>query len=73
MAIDAQDIETLKAYFVTRDRCDTTVDEIEKKLSNDNVKLALIEQELKTINWVSKTTLGSVIAGIVAIVLAKIF
>ena len=73
MAIDAQDIETLKAYFVTKDNCDTKTTEINNKLSNDNVKLALIEQQIRQINWVSKTTLGAVIAGIVGIVLAKIF
>lgn len=72
MAITTEDIETLKMYFVTRDKCDTTVDEIEKKLSNDNVKLALIEQQLKTIGWVSKTTLGAVIVAIVGALLSLI-
>ena len=72
MPIDAQDIETLKAYFVTREKCDPKTDDMEKKLSNDNVKLALIEQQLKTIGWVSKTTLAAVIVAIVGAILSLI-
>lgn len=72
MAIDEHDIETLKAYFVTRDTCDTKTTEINNKLANDNTRFAVIEQQLKTIGWVSKTTLAAVIVGIVSAILATI-
>jgi len=72
MAIDKEDLERLKEIFVTRMECDTITGEIEKKLANDNTKLALIEQKLDTISWVSKTTLAAVIVTIVGAILSLI-
>lgn len=65
MPLDDKDMERLKEIFVTRRECDDITDDIEKKLSNDNTELALIKQQLKTISWVAKTTLGAVISAIV--------
>lgn len=73
MPIDTQDIETLKAYFVTKDNCDTKTTEINNKLANDNTRFAVIEQQLKIIGWVDKTILGLVIAGIVGALLSLVF
>lgn len=70
--IDNDDIARLKEIFVTRMECDTITGEIEKKLANDNTKLALIEQKLDTISWVSKTTLAAVIVTIVGAILSLI-
>ena len=70
--IEHEDIERLKEIFVTRQECDSTVDEIEKKLANDSTELALIKQKLDTITWVSKTTLGAVIVAIVGAIMALI-
>ena len=70
--IDAADMERLKEIFVTRRECDDITDEINGKLSNDNTKLALIEQQLKTIGWVSKTTLAGVITAIVGAIMMLI-
>lgn len=70
--IDSADMERLKEIFVTRRECDTITDDINSKLSNDNTKLALIEQQLKTISWVSKTTLAGVITAIVGAILSLI-
>lgn len=72
MAIDRDDIERLKEIFVTRQECDSTTDDINKKLSNDATELALIKQKLDTITWVSKTTLGAVLVAIVGAVMALI-
>lgn len=49
-----------------------TVDDINKKLANDNTALALIKRDVDTIMWVSKTTLGAVIVAIVSTVMALI-
>ena len=68
-----EDIERLKEIFVTRQECNDTNEEINKKLANDSTELALIKQQLDTISWVSKTTLGAVIVAIVGAVMALIF
>lgn len=70
--IDPADMERLKEIFVTRRECDTITDEINGKLASDNAKLAVIESQLKTIDWVSKTTLGGVIASIVGAIMMLI-
>ena len=70
--IDKDDIDRLKEIFVTRQECNTTVDDINKKLANDNTALALIKNNVNTIMWVSKTTLGAVIVAIVGAVMSLI-
>lgn len=72
MAIDNLDIERLKEVFVTRKDCDDKTEEINKKLASDSTKLAVIEQQLSTISWVSKTTLAAVIVALVGAVLSLI-
>lgn len=67
--IDKDDIERLKEIFVTRQECDTTTDDINKKLANDSTELALIKKDVSTIMWVSKTTLGAVIVALVGALL----
>lgn len=76
MAIDREDLayieQQLEKVFVTRKECDETMDDVNKKLANDSTELALIKQQLNTISWVSKTTLGAVIAVIVGAILKLI-
>lgn len=49
--IDREDIDRLKEIFVTRQECDTTVDEINKKLANDMTEFAVIKTKLNAILW----------------------
>lgn len=70
MAIEDGDIERLKEIFVTRRECDTANGEINKKLSNDSIELALIKQQLSTISWVAKTTLAAVLTTLVGTLIA---
>lgn len=70
--IEKADIDHLKEIFVTRQECDSTVEDINKKLANDSTELALIKQKLDTITWVSKTTLGAVLVAIVGAIMALI-
>ena len=72
MAIDNDDINRLREIFVTREECNDKTEEINKKLANDSTKLAVIEQQLNTISWVSKTTLAAVIVALVGAVLSLI-
>ena len=59
--IDENDIERLEEIFVTRKECQKTNDEIEKKLSSDLVRLAVIENQLKVITWLLYAVAGGVI------------
>lgn len=70
--IDKDDIERLKDIFMTRAECDMTTQDINKKLSNDAIELAVIKQKLDVISWVSKTTLGAVILAIVGAIMALV-
>jgi hypothetical protein len=70
--LEPEDIARLKEIFVTRQECQDTNEEINKKLANDSTELALIKQQLNTISWVSKTTLGAVIVAIVGAIMALI-
>ena len=67
--IEDKDIEQLKLIFVTRKECDSTNDEIDRKLQNDSTRLAVIESQLKTITWIL-TTVG---AGVLATVIKLFF
>ena len=59
--IDEKDIDRLEEIFVTRKECQETNDEIERKLSNDLVRLAVIENQLKIITWLLYAVAGGVI------------
>lgn len=59
--IDENDIDRLKEIFVTRKECQQTTDGIETKLSNDLVRLAVIENQLKIITWLLYAVAGGVI------------
>ena len=63
--IDKDDIDRLREIFVTRQECDSITDDLSHKLSNDATRLAVIEQQLKTITWIIKAVGGGVITMIV--------
>ena len=59
--LDEKDVDRLEEIFVTRKECQKTNDEIEKKLSSDLVRLAVIENQLKVITWLLYAVAGGVI------------
>ena len=59
--IEEKDLERLKEIFVTRKECQQTTDGFETKLSNDLVRLAVIENQLKVITWLLYAVAGGVI------------
>lgn len=65
--IDEKDIDRLKEIFVTRKECQSTNDAIEAKLSNDLVRLAVIENQLKVITWLLYAVAGGVITMLIKI------
>ena len=72
MALEHEDIERLKSMFVSREDCESKTSEINDRLADDSKELALLNQKLDTITWVSKTTLGAVIVAIVGAIMALI-
>lgn len=63
--IDAQDMDRLREIFVTRQECETITNAIESKVNDENVRLAVIEHQLKTITWLIMTVGGGVITLII--------
>ena len=63
--IEQSDIDRLKESFVTRKECDEVTECLKSKLSNDSVRLAVIESKLGTITWLLTAVGGGVIATLV--------
>ena len=63
--IEQSDIDRLKEIFVTRKECDKVTENLKSKLSNDSVRLAVIESKLGTITWLLTAVGGGVIATLV--------
>ncbi len=58
-------IERLKEIFMTRKECEGQMNGLEQKLNADSVRLAVIEQQLKTITWLLSTVGAGVITMII--------
>ena len=65
--LDAADIERLKEIFVTRQECDMITGQIEQQVNAENVRLAVIEHQLKNITWLIMTVGAGVITVIIKI------
>ena len=63
--IEQSDINRLKEIFVTRKECDEVTESLKSNLSNDNVRLAVIESKLGTITWLLTAVGGGVIGTLV--------
>ena len=68
MALDENDIDRLKEIFVARKECQQINEEIETKLSNDLVRLAVIENQLKVITWILYAVAGGVITMLIKMI-----
>ena len=68
MPFSHEDIEYLKGIFMTRKECDSQMDDVSTKLSNDNARLAVIESKLddiRKLDW-------AIIAGIIGVIITAI-
>lgn len=68
MSLEKEDIERLKEIFVTRQDCDKDMNAVDQKISAGDVRLAVIEHQLKNITWLIMTVAGGVIT-----ILLKLF
>lgn len=66
--LDKDDIKRLEEIFVTRRECNTTVDEINRKLANDSTRLAVIDEKLERVTWLLRAVAGGIIG-----ILIKLF
>ena len=59
--IDEKDIDRLEEIFVTRKECQQTTGAFGSKLNKDNVRLSVIETEMRQIKWLTATTVGGIV------------
>lgn len=69
MSLEKEDIDRLKEIFVTRQECDGSMEEVNKRLARDNTQLAVIETKLGQIMWL----LGAIGTGVIATLIKLIF
>ena len=67
--IDREDIDRLKEIFVTRQECDGSMEEVNRRLGRDNRQLAVIEKKMGQIMWL----LGAIGTGVIATLIKLIF
>lgn len=65
MSIDKEDMDRLREIFVTRQECDTITDGLQRRLSDDNARLAVIESQLKAITGILAGVGGGVLTMLV--------
>ena len=63
--IEDRDMERLKEIFVTRVECQTDMKSMDDKINATAVRLAVIEQQLKTITWILCAVGSGVIATLI--------
>ena len=68
MSLESADIDRLKEIFVTRQECDSQMNGVDEKINAENIRLAVIEHQLKNITWLLMTVGGGVIT-----ILLKLF
>ena len=74
MALENADIERLKEIFVTKGECATDMSSMDKKLSNDDKRLAVMEQQIASILkivWFIAAGVGSLVIGSLWRLIAK--
>lgn len=63
--IDHEDIERLKEIFVTKQGCESNLKGVSDKLNKDNIRLAVIENQLKLVIWLLAAIGGGIITMLV--------
>lgn len=61
--------EKFDARYKKREDCDSDMDEVNKKLANDDKRLAVIELQIKINNWLT----AAIASGIIALVVRSFF
>ena len=67
--IEDHDIERLKEIFITRQECSTDMKAMDEKISQESVRLAVIEHQLKNITWILMTIGAGVLTTLIKLFL----
>ena len=67
--IDENDIHRLDEIYVRKDDCNNIQNDVEKKLSNDSTRFAVMEYQQKINNWLTLAIAG----GIITLVIKSFF
>ena len=67
--IDDNDIHRLDEIYVRKDDCNNIQNAVEKKLSNDSTRFAVIEYQQKVNNWLTTAIAGGIVALVIKVFL----
>lgn len=67
--IDENDIHRLDEIYVRKDDCNNIQNTVEKKLSNDSTRFAVIEYQQKVNNWLTTAIAGGIVALVIKVFL----
>lgn len=67
--IDDNDIHRLDEIYVRKDDCNNIQNTVEKKLSNDSTRFAVIEYQQKVNNWLTTAIAGGIVALVIKVFL----
>ena len=67
--IDENDIHRLDGIYVRKDDCNNIQNAVDKKLSNDSTRFAVIEYQQKVNNWLTTAIAGGIVALVIKVFL----
>ena len=67
--IDENDIHRLDEIYVRKDDCNNIQNSVEKKLSNDSTRFAVLEYQQKINNWLTTAIAGGIVALVIKVFL----
>lgn len=67
--IDENDINRLDEIYVRKDDCNNIQNAVEKKLSNDSTRFAVLEYQQKVNNWLTTAIAGGIVALVIKVFL----
>ena len=67
--IDENDIHRLDEIYVRKDDCNNIQNAVDKKLSNDSTRFAVMEYQQKVNNWLTTAIAGGIVALVIKVFL----
>ena len=67
--IDNEDIKRLDNIYVRKDDCNNIQSDVDRKLSNDSTRFAVLEYQQKLNNWLTGAICGGIIAFLIKVYL----
>ena len=67
--IDDNDIRRLDEIYVRKDDCNNIQNAVDKKLSNDSTRFAVLEYQQKVNNWLTTAIAGGIVALVIKVFL----